>query len=105
MIRTYFGDWKAEGANPKQPDFGKPDPKASVARTIVEPNQPLSLTLATIRPWIKRLDTVENTRRLYLEFLAIAPVTRRLEHRARAGGPYLFATVHKALPSPPADTN
>src|SRR3546814_2241037 len=59
LIRTYFGDWKAEGANPKQPDFGKPDPKASVARTIVEPNQPLSLTLATIRPWIKRLDTVE----------------------------------------------
>src|SRR3546814_14052181 len=85
LIRTYFGDWKAEGANPKQPDFGKPDPKASVARTIVEPNQPLSLPLATIRPWIKRLDTVENTRRLFLEFSAFARVTRGLEIRDRRG--------------------
>src|SRR3546814_10681749 len=93
LIRTYFGDWKATGANPAEPDFGKPDPKEPVTRVIVEPNQPLSLTLAKIRPWIKRLDTVENTRRLYLEFLAIALVNRRLEYRARAGGSYLVATV------------
>src|SRR3546814_16691181 len=98
LIRTYFGDWKAEGANPKQPDFGKPDPKASVARTIVEPNQPLSLTLATIRPWIKRLDTVENTRPLYLEFLAIPLVHRRPETRTRPGGYYLVATATHEYP-------
>jgi len=95
LIRTYFGDWKAKGASTKEPDFGKPDPKAPVTRVIVEPNQPLSLTLATIRPWIRRLDTVENTRRLYLEFLAIALVNRRLEYRARAGGSYLVATVQQ----------
>lgn len=37
-----------------------------------------------IRPWKKR-DTVENTRRLYLEYLAQALVNRRLENRARSG--------------------
>ena len=41
----------------------------------------LALTLAMIRPWKKRIDTVENTRRLYLEYLAQALVNRRLDRR------------------------
>jgi zinc protease len=103
LIEKYYADWKGDGANPEQPDFGKPDPKAAVAREIVEANQPLSLTLATIRPWKRRIDTVENTRRLYLEFLAIALVNRRLENRARSGGSYLVATVEQEYMNRSAD--
>ncbi|HMO77394.1 MAG TPA: insulinase family protein [Sphingopyxis sp.] len=95
LVAKYYGDWQAGGAAPKQPDFGKPDPKAAAALHIVEPNQPPALMLAMLRPWIERIDTVENTRRLYLEYLAIALVNRRLENRARAGGSYLVATVEQ----------
>ena len=93
LVEKYYGDWRGNGANPPQPDFGKPDPKAPEARVIVEPNQPPALTLAMVRPWKKRIDTVENTRRLYLEFIAQALVNRRLENRARSGGSYLVAEV------------
>ncbi len=103
LIARYFGDWSADGPNPTPPDFGTPDPKAAVAREIVEPGQPAALTLAMIRPWKKRIDTVENTRRLYLEYLAQALVNRRLENRARSGGSYLVATVGQEYVSRSAD--
>ena len=103
LIEKYYGDWRGDGPPPKEPDFGQPDPKAAVAKTIVEANQPLALTLAMIRPWQKRIDTVANTRRLYLEFLAQALVNRRLENRARSGGSYLVATVEQQYVSRSAD--
>lgn len=103
LVEKYYGDWRGNGANPSQPDFGKPDAKAPAARAIVEANQPLALTLAMIRPWQKRIDTVENTRRLYLEFIAQALVNRRLENRARSGGSYLVATVGQEYVSRSAD--
>ena len=97
LVAKYYGDWQAEGPSPSQPDFGKPDPAGVAVREIVEANQPLSLTLAQIRPWKATIDTVANTRRLYLEFLALALVNRRLETRARSGGSYLVATVEQPL--------
>ena len=103
LVAKYYGDWKAEGPNPANPDFGKPDPKKPEAREIVEANQPLALTLAMVRPWKKRIDTVENTRRLYLEFIAQALVNRRLENRARSGGSYLVATVEQQYVSRSVD--
>lgn len=103
LIARYYGDWKGAGVNPAEPDFGKPDPRAATARQIVEANQPPALTLAMIRPWKKRIDTVENTRRLYLEYLAQALVNRRLENRARGGGSYLVATVQQDYVSRSAD--
>ncbi|WP_137753209.1 M16 family metallopeptidase [Sphingopyxis sp. L1A2A] len=103
LVAKYYGDWRGNGANPAAPDFGKPDPKAPAALEIVEANQPLALTLAMVRPWQKRIDTVENTRRLYLEFIAQALVNRRLENRARSGGSYLVATVEQQYVSRSAD--
>ncbi len=103
LVAKYYGDWRANGPNPADPDFGKPNTKAPAAREIVEANQPLALTLAMVRPWQKRIDTVENTRRLYLEFIAQALVNRRLENRARSGGSYLVATVEQQYVSRSAD--
>lgn len=103
LVAKYYGDWRVDGPNPAAPDFGKPDPNAPTALEIVEPAQPLALTLAMVRPWQKRIDTVENTRRLYLEFIAQALVNRRLENRARSGGSYLVATVEQQYVSRSAD--
>lgn len=103
LIAKYYGDWQGEGPTPKQPDFGQPDPKAAQVKSIVEANQPPALSLAMIRPWVKRVDTVKNTRRLYLEYLALALVNRRLENRARSGGSYLVATVEQQYVSRSAD--
>lgn len=103
LVARYFGDWRADGPPPVDPDLGKPDPKAPAALEIVEPNQPLALTLAMVRPWQKRIDTVANTRRLYLEYIAQALVNRRLENRARSGGSYLVATVEQQYVSRSAD--
>ncbi|MDZ3832958.1 MAG: insulinase family protein [Sphingopyxis sp.] len=103
LIAKYYGDWASNGPRPSQPDFGKPDPKAPVARSIVEAGQPPALSLAMIRPWKKRIDTIENTRRLYLEYIAQALVNRRLENRARSGGSYLVATVGQEYVSRSAD--
>ncbi len=103
LIAKYYGDWQADGPNPTTPDFGKPDPTEPAALEIVEASQPLALTLAMVRPWKKRIDTVENTRRLYLEYLAQALVNRRLENSARAGGSYLVATVEQQYVSRSAD--
>ena len=103
LIAKYYGDWQADAPNPVAPDFGKPDPKQPAALEIVEASQPLALTLAMVRPWKKRIDTVANTRRLYLEYLAQALVNRRLENRARTGGSYLVATVEQQYVSRSAD--
>lgn len=103
LIAKYYGDWTGDGPNPAQPDFGRPDANGVVAREIVEPNQPLSLTLAQIRPWQARIDTIANTRRLYLEFLALSLVNRRLENLARSGGSFLVATVEQEYVSRSAD--
>jgi len=103
LIAKYYGDWQADGPNPATPDFGKPDPKQPAALEIVEASQPLAITLAMVRPWKKRIDTVANTRRLYLEYLAQALVNRRLENTARAGGSYLVATVEQQYVSRSAD--
>ncbi|HET6526402.1 M16 family metallopeptidase [Sphingopyxis sp.] len=103
LIAKYYGDWQVDGPNPATPDFGKPDPNQPAALEIVEASQPLALTLAMVRPWKKRIDTVANTRRLYLEYLAQALVNRRLENTARAGGSYLVATVEQQYVSRSVD--
>lgn len=103
LVEKYYGDWRSDAAGPSEPDFGKPDPDQPAARIIVEPNQPPALTLAMVRPWKRQVDTVENTRRLYLEYIAQALVNRRLENRARAGGSYLVATVSQEYISRSAD--
>ena len=72
-----------------------------VTKEIVEANKPLALTLAMIRPWKKRIDTVENTRRLYLEYLAQALVNRRLENRARSGGSSSWMAARRKSPGAP----
>jgi zinc protease len=104
LIKRHFGDWKGKGANPNEPQTGKLDRSAPEVRNIVEAGQPVGLSLAWVRPWVKRVDTLDNSYRLYMEYLAQALVNRRLENQARRGGSFLVATASQEYTSRIVDT-
>lgn len=102
-IVANFGDWRATGPAPVEPDFGQPDPSRPVASIIVEPTQPMIVHLATIRPWQRVTDSISYTQGLMLQTLATQIINRRLEERARGGASYLAAQVSTDKPSRSAD--
>jgi zinc protease len=102
-VTQYFGDWRAAGDAAAEPDFGRPDPAQPSARVVVEPAQPLVLSLATIRPWQRVTDSIVYTQGLMLDQLAAMIINRRLEEQARGGGTYLAAEVELDKPSRSAD--
>jgi zinc protease len=91
LVRKYFSDWKGKGANPPDPDFGKPNPAAPRTNVIVEAGLPTIASLAVLRPWFPKNDTIEYNRGKLTESLALRLISRRLEERARAGGSFLSA--------------
>lgn len=93
LIRKYFAEWKGKGPTPPDPDFGKPDPAAPRTKIIVEAGLPTIASLAVLRPWLPKADTVEYNRGKLAESLALRLISRRLEERARAGGSFLSAGV------------
>lgn len=93
LIQKHFGDWKATGARPDEPDFGDPQPGFPVAKVISEPTQPNFIVLNYLRPWRRVTDSVAYTQTLYHDFIALQIVNRRLEERARDGGSYVLAQV------------
>ena len=93
LIRKYFADWKGKGPTPPDPDFGKPGPAAARTKVIVEAGLPTIASLAVMRPWFSKNDTVEYNRGKLTESLALRLISRRLEERARAGGSFLSAGV------------
>jgi zinc protease len=93
LVVKNFSGWKREGANPADPDFGKPDPAKPTAATIVEPSTPPIVAMATLRPWRFNADTVIFNQRRLVDTLAARLISRRLETRARAGGSFLQASV------------
>lgn len=104
LIKRYFGDWRGKGPAPADPDKGALDVSAPEVLNIVEPGQPVGLSLGWVRPWVKRVDTLDNTYRLYMEYLAQALVNRRLENQARRGGSFLVATASQEYTSRTVDT-
>jgi zinc protease len=93
LIRKYFSDWKGKGPTPPDPDFGKPNPAAPRTHVIVEAGLPTITSLAVLRPWLPKNDTIEYNRGKLTESLALRLISRRLEERARAGSSFLSADV------------
>src|SRR3546814_1731637 len=58
LIKDNFGSWTVPGKGAPLPDFGEPDPSAPATRVTVEPGAPTGLTMAWLRPWRPRADTI-----------------------------------------------
>lgn len=95
MIIKYFSDWRGKGPSLPDPDFGKPDPSAPRNLVITEPGVPLVVSLATLRPWFQKVDTIAYNQGRLVELVALRLINRRLEERARAGGSFLQASVDR----------
>jgi zinc protease len=93
LIVKNFAAWKGVGPKVPAPDFGKPDPKAPSSGTIAEPAIPAVVTMAVVRPWQYKDDTVKMNQERLVDTLATRLISRRLETRARAGGSFLQASV------------
>ncbi len=94
LVVKNFGGWKGVGPDPADPDFGKPDPKATTTATIVEPSLPPLVITAVLRPWTYRDDTIIFNQKRLVDLVAMRVINRRLENRARAGGSFLQASVN-----------
>ncbi|MFC4291653.1 M16 family metallopeptidase [Sphingorhabdus arenilitoris] len=92
MIEKYYGDWPSEGIPAKQPDFGKPA-AGETADLFIEPTMPSLVTMAWLRPWTLKDDTIVYNESILTEYLATAMVNRRLERAAREGSSFVFAGI------------
>ncbi len=93
LIRKYFADWKPVGAAVPVADFGKPVDDAPRARVVVETGLPTIVSLAVLRPWFQKNDTIEYNRGKLIDTLATRIINRRLERAARMGGSFLQASI------------
>ncbi|MBB3981406.1 zinc protease [Sphingobium fontiphilum] len=96
LIRDHFSDWQAPGKGAALPDFGAPDAAAAPAtRVFVEPGVSKGVTMAWLRPWKPRADTIAYNQAKLTDMLALQIVNRRLEQAARAGGSFLQASTEQ----------
>ncbi|MFM2100528.1 MAG: hypothetical protein RLZZ366_2067 [Pseudomonadota bacterium] len=95
LVVKYFSDWKGIGATPADPDFGKPLVGTPASAVVTEPGLPLILSMATLRPWFQKNDTIAYNQGKLIDLVAIRLINRRLEQRARAGGSFLQADVNQ----------
>lgn len=103
LVKKHFSAWRGAGPNPKQPDFGKPDPAGKAVTALVEPSLPTIVQMAVTRPWEQVDDTVTYNEGLMVDALAVRMINRRLETRARGGGSFLQAQVQQEDISRSAD--
>lgn len=104
LVQIHFGGWKGQGAPAADPDFGRPDPKGSIARTVVAPTLPPNVAILYMRPWEKVADTIVYNEQLLVDALAQQIVNRRLVTQARGGSTFSLAEVGQEDISRSADT-
>lgn len=94
LILKHFSGWKGAGPTVPAPDFGKPHPAAPASAVVVQPGTHTSVSLAWLRPWTAKADTIVYNQRKLADSVAIQMINRRLEEAARRpGSAFLQASI------------
>lgn len=93
LIKDHFAAWTVPGQGAVQPDFGEPDAKRPATKILVEAGVPTGITMAFLRPWKPRADTIVYNQDKLTDMLALQIINRRLEQAARGGGSFLQASA------------
>lgn len=94
LIHTYFSSWRGKGPHVPLTDFGAPDPDQPASAVVVEQGVPASISLAWLRPWKFKADTIDYNQRKLADMVALQMINRRLEEAARQGdASFLQASV------------
>lgn len=94
LILKHFSGWKGEGSPVPAPDFGKPDLAAPASAVVVQPGTHTSVSLAWLRAWTAKADTIVYNQRKLADSVAIQMINRRLEEAARRpGSAFLQASI------------
>lgn len=97
ILKRHFADWRpAPGASPPPEDFGQPQPGQPTTAFLVEPALQTGITLAWLRPWQLKDDTIALNQARLVDIIASRILNRRLELLARAGGSFLEAEIQQA---------
>jgi zinc protease len=93
LVKKHFSTWQAEGPATPLPDFGKPDPKAPATKVIIAPSATSVISLAYLRPWIFRHDTIAFNQARMVDDVALQLINRRLAIAAAGNASFLSASV------------
>jgi zinc protease len=93
LIRKHFSEWTPVPVPTPDPDFGQPLADRPTTRFMSEAGLPTVISLAWLRPWKPRADTIVYNQGKMFELVALRVISRRLEERARAGGSFLIANA------------
>ncbi len=93
LIKQHFGSWAPDGPAPADAAFGDPAADGARTRFIVEAGLPTVVSMAWVRPWRARDDTIAYNQGRMIDLVATRIISRRLEQRARAGGSFIQAGV------------
>jgi len=95
LLKAHFSAWKGKGKAAPHPDFGAPDPDAPETAVFIARGLPVNLSLAWLRPWAPKADTIVYNQRKLADMIALEMINRRLEQAARRGdASFLQASVN-----------
>mgnify|MGYP001557269184 CR=1 FL=1 len=95
LVTKYFGPWRGSGPRAAAANFGVPGSSAPASAVVVQAGMPTTLSLAWLRPWEPKADTVIYNQRKLADMVALQMINRRLEEAARRGAAnFLQASVN-----------
>jgi zinc protease len=93
LIARRFGDWKASGPAPREPDYGRIADRAERTAALAYPGSPHFATLSWIRPYTPVPPSKAREQDDLARTLARRILNRRLEAKARGDAAFLNAQV------------
>lgn len=91
LIAARFGQWKASGTAPPEPDYGQILEVKDRVATLAYPGAPNGGTIVWLRPHVTKAPSIKREREELAEMLAAQIISRRLEARARHEAAFISA--------------